>query len=740
MAKYAGIVVDISLEKLDRVFDYKIPAHLENVVHPGMLVWIPFGVGNRKIKGFVVSLSDICDYEECKVKEISGVCEGAMTVEGQLIELAAWMRERYGCTMNQAMKTVLPVKNKIKEQTKILVTLAADENAVRVYAQNNKRAKAKIRLLQTLLTCRTMEKERLLESACTTAAVLKELQESGMVTMQSETVYRLPKIAREEKKNIILNDEQQKIVDDFRKDYKEGKQCNYLLHGVTGSGKTEVYMGMLETVLSEGKQAIVLIPEIALTYQTVMHFYGRFGDKVSVIHSKMSPGERYDQMERAKHGEISVMIGPRSAVFTPFSNLGLIIIDEEHEGSYKSETTPKYHAREVAKKRCELSDASLVLGSATPSIESYFKASCGEYRLLKLPKRIHDLKLADVQVIDLRKELKEGNRSVISRALKTQMQEALEKNQQIMLFLNRRGHTGFISCRSCGHVLKCPHCDVSLTLHKDGRMRCHYCGYEQFYVKNCPECGSPYIGGFRAGTQAIEEAVKKEFPNARILRMDMDTTRKKGSYEEILSSFAKKEADILIGTQMIVKGHDFPAVTLVGVLLADLSLHASDYMAAERTFQLLTQAVGRAGRGKLPGNAVIQTYQPEHYGVKAAAAQDYEGFYELEIGYRDLMSYPPISGMLAMLMQSADEELLEAEAEKMKTSILEMDIPLLRLTGPTPAVISKLSDVYRRVIYLKHENFRELYKVREMVDAAVAKEIIPKEIRVEFDENPLYAY
>ena len=740
MAKYAGIVVDISLEKLDRVFDYKIPAHLENVVHPGMLVWIPFGVGNRKIKGFVVSLSDICDYEECKVKEISGVCEGAMTVEGQLIELAAWMRERYGCTMNQAMKTVLPVKNKIKEQTKILVTLAADENAVRVYAQNNKRAKAKIRLLQTLLTCRTMEKERLLESACTTAAVLKELQESGMVTMQSETVYRLPKIAREEKKNIILNDEQQKIVDDFRKDYKEGKQCNYLLHGVTGSGKTEVYMGMLETVLSEGKQAIVLIPEIALTYQTVMRFYGRFGDKVSVIHSKMSPGERYDQMERAKHGEISVMIGPRSAVFTPFSNLGLIIIDEEHEGSYKSETTPKYHAREVAKKRCELSDASLVLGSATPSIESYFKASCGEYRLLKLPKRIHDLKLADVQVIDLRKELKEGNRSVISRALKTQMQEALEKNQQIMLFLNRRGHTGFISCRSCGHVLKCPHCDVSLTLHKDGRMRCHYCGYEQFYVKNCPECGSPYIGGFRAGTQAIEEAVKKEFPNARILRMDMDTTRKKGSYEEILSSFAKKEADILIGTQMIVKGHDFPAVTLVGVLLADLSLHASDYMAAERTFQLLTQAVGRAGRGKLPGNAVIQTYQPEHYGVKAAAAQDYEGFYELEIGYRDLMSYPPISGMLAMLMQSADEELLEAEAEKMKTSILEMDIPLLRLTGPTPAVISKLSDVYRRVIYLKHENFRELYKVREMVDAAVAKEIIPKEIRVEFDENPLYAY
>ena len=740
MAKYAGIIVDISLEKLDRVFDYKIPAHLENVVHPGVLVWIPFGNGNRKIKGFVVNVSDTCAYEESRVKEISGLCEGAVPVEGQLIELAAWMRERYGCTMNQAMKTVLPVKNKVKEQTKVLVTLKADENEVREFEQKNARSKAKIRLLHTLLGNGVMEKEQLLKAASTTAAVLKELQESGMILCQSETVYRLPKIAREERKNIVLNVDQQRAVDCFRADYEAGKRGTYLLHGVTGSGKTQSYMGMLETVLDAGKQAIVLIPEIALTFQTVMRFYGRFGDKVSVVHSKMSAGERYDQMERAKKGEISVMIGPRSAIFTPFSKLGLIIIDEEHEGSYKSETTPKYHAREAAKKRCELSGASLVLGSATPSVESYFKASCGEYQLLKLPKRINDLCLADVQIVDLRKELKEGNRSVISRELKAQMQETLEKNQQIMLFLNRRGHTGFISCRSCGHVLKCPHCDVSLTLHKDGRMRCHYCGYEQPNVKTCPECGSGYIGGFRAGTQAIEEAVKKEFPNARILRMDMDTTRKKGSYEAILESFAKREADILIGTQMIVKGHDFPAVTLVGVLLADLSLHGSDYMAAERTFQLLTQAVGRAGRGEEAGKAIIQTYQPEHYGVKMAAAQDYEGFYELEIAYRELMSYPPMSGMLAMLLQSADEALLEAEAEKIKTAVLEMDIPLLRLTGPTPAVVSKISDIYRRVIYLKHEDSRELYKIREMIDEAAAKEMIHKEIRVEFDENPLYAY
>ena len=740
MAKYAGVIVDISLEKLDRVFDYKIPAHLEGILHPGMQVWIPFGNGNRRIKGFVVSLSDTCSYEEYKVKELLGVCEGAISVEGQLIELAAWMRERYGCTMNQAMKTVLPVKNKVKEKTKVLVSLNIDKTAVDEYAEKNKRAKARIRVLQTLLEKGTLEKDKLLEEASTTGATLKELQEAGLLSLQSETIYRLPKIAREEKQEIILNQNQQTILDNFRQDFAEGRCENYLLHGVTGSGKTEVYMGMLENVLNSGKQAIVLIPEIALTFQTVMRFYGRFGDKVSVIHSKMSAGERYDQMERAKRGEISIMIGPRSAVFTPFSNLGMIIIDEEHEGSYKSETNPKYHAREVAKKRCEMSPASLVLGSATPSIESYFKASCGEYKLLKLPNRINDLNLAAVQVVDLRQELKEGNRSVISRALRKQMQEALDKNQQIMLFLNRRGHTGFISCRSCGHVLKCPHCDVSLTLHKDGRMRCHYCGYEQTTVKNCPECGSPYIGGFRAGTQAIEEVVRKEFPDAKILRMDMDTTRKKGSYEAILESFSKKEADILIGTQMIVKGHDFPAVTLVGVLLADLSLHASDYMAAERTFQLLTQAVGRAGRGNLPGNAVIQTYQPEHYAVQRAAAQDYEGFYDLEIAYRDLMSYPPMSGMLAMLLQGADEDILEAESEKIKTMILEMDIPLLRVTGPTPAVISKISDIYRRVIYLKHEDVKELYCVREMIDEAVKNETISKEIRVEYDENPLYAY
>lgn len=733
MSVYAGVIVDISLEKLDRVFDYKIPAKLQERVYPGVLVWIPFGMGNRRIKGYVVSLSDTCDYEESKVKSILGLCDGSIPVEGQLIKLASWMRERYGGTMNQALKTVIPVKNKVQEQTRILVSLNAEESEVRAYQETNRRAKARSRILDVLLEQGTLEKEVLLKKAGTTAAVLKELQESGLVRLQSETVYRLPKISTEEKKHITLNIEQRSILEDFQNAYREGSTKPCLLHGVTGSGKTEIYMGMLETVLRTGKQAIVLIPEIALTFQTVMRFYARFGDRVSVIHSKMSAGERYDQMERAKKGEISIMIGPRSAVFTPFPDLGMIVIDEEHEGSYKSENTPKYHAREVAEKRCQMSDAVLVLGSATPSLESYYKAKSGAYTLYQLSKRAGESSLAKTEVVDLRRELQEGNRSVLSRDLKAAMEEALEKGQQIMLFLNRRGHTGFISCRSCGKVIKCPHCDVSLTLHRDGRLKCHYCGYEQPNVKHCPSCGSPYIGGFRAGTQSIEEAVKKVFPKARTLRMDMDTTRKKGSYEAILQSFGKGEADILIGTQMIVKGHDFPSVTVVGVLLADLSLSASDYMAAERTFSLLAQAVGRAGRGKMPGSAFIQTYQPEHYAIKAAADQDYEAFYELEIAYRDLMSYPPMSGMLLVLLMSEKEELLETEAEKIKTQMMEMELPLLRVIGPAPAAIYKLNDIYRRVIYVKHEDSKILYDVRKMIEEKIKDQTISDEIRIEFD-------
>ncbi|MGN0334572.1 MAG: primosomal protein N' [Lachnospiraceae bacterium] len=740
MAKYAGVIVDISLEKLDRVFEYRIPEDLEERIFPGVIVWIPFGNGNRKLKGFVCSVNDTCEYDASRVKELLGICEGAVCVESRLIALAEWMRTTYGCTMNQALKTVIPVKKKVREQVKQTVLLAVSEDEARSYMKSRKRRKARIRVLELLLSKKFSDREELLKEADTSAAVLRELEQEGMIRISGETVYRIPTIAQGERNEVTLNAAQKRVLDEFLEDRRAGVIRDYLIHGVTGSGKTEVYMSMIDEVLKNGKQAIVLIPEIALTFQTVMRFCARFGSRVSVIHSKLSAGERYDQFERAKNGQVSVMIGPRSAVFTPFPDLGMIIMDEEHESSYKSETTPKYHAREVAKKRCEMAGASLVLGSATPSVESYYLAKKGVYRLCSLEERIGGASLAEVHIADLREELKAGNRSVLSRSLHQMMEERLRNKEQIILFLNRRGMTGFISCRSCGYVVKCPHCDVSLTLHKDHILRCHYCGYEQMNIKNCPQCASPYIGGFRAGTQSIEAVVRKEFPQAKILRMDLDTTRKKGSYEQILDSFARQEADILIGTQMIVKGHDFPNVTLVGVLLADLSLHSSDYMASERTFQLLTQAVGRAGRDGKHADAVIQTYQPEHYSIRMAAAQDYRTFYETEIAYRELMSYPPMSGMMVLLLLSEDEILLEKEAEKIKELIMEQEIELLRVTGPAPAAVSRISDIYRRVIYLKHEKKEILYQIRNKIEKSIAEGLINSQIRLEFDENPLHMY
>ena len=394
-----------------------------------------------------------------------------------------------------------------------------------------------------------------------------------MLVTQDE-VYRMPvdgsDIPREQLS--MLTETQEAALLQIQEEWKQETPRPVLIHGVTGSGKTQIYMKLIQQVVNEGKQVIVLIPEIALTYQTVRRFYGWFGDKVSVLNSRLSQGERYDQFKRAKRGEIQIMVGPRSALFTPFSRLGLIIIDEEHEQTYKSENSPRYHARETAEYRAQMENARLVMGSATPSLEAYTKAKDGEYCLVKLEARYEDRPLPEVTVVDLREELKNGNRSILSRSLKTAVERRLERGEQSVLFLNRRGYAGFVSCRSCGEALKCPHCDVALTEHNNGKLVCHYCGYEQPRVEKCPMCGSPYIGGFKAGTQQIEQVLRKTFPKARVLRMDYDTTRTKGSYEKILSSFAEHKADILVGTQMIVKGHDFPDVTLVGVIAADLSL------------------------------------------------------------------------------------------------------------------------------------------------------------------------
>lgn len=742
--EYVNIIVDISHEKVDRVFQYRVPEDLRDHLQVGMQVEVPFGRGNRPTKGYAVGFTDQPDYPPEKIKELRGVVKGSVRAESQLIALAAWMKERYGSTMNHALKTVLPVRQKTrqKQSRKLVCRIPREEaeNILKEYQRKHYRAKA--RLLEALLEKETLGYQEAADTLKLSAAVVRGLEAEGILKVETETLYRNPFAGHFEKKEqkVVLNEEQTRAVEGIWADYEKGIRRTYLLHGVTGSGKTEVYMELIARVIREGRQAVVLIPEIALTFQTVRRFHERFGDRVSVMHSRLSEGERYDQFLRAKEGEIDVIIGPRSALFAPFSRIGMIIIDEEHESSYKSETVPRYHAREAAIFRAGMCGASVVLGSATPSVESYHQAKNGTYGLYRLSGRIGEAVLPRVRIVDLRAELKAGNRSIFSRRLREAMEERLRLGQQMMLFLNRRGLSGFVSCRSCGAAIRCPHCDVTLSLHEGGSLKCHYCGYETPMPGVCPACGSRYISGFRAGTQQIEREVKKIFPRARVLRMDYDTTRTKESYEQILTSFGKGEADVLVGTQMIVKGHDFPNVTLVGVLAADLSLHASDYRASERTFQLLTQAVGRAGRGNQAGEAVIQTYVPDHYSIRTAAAQDYEAFFQQEILYRKLLAYPPVAFMLGIYLSGPEEEYLKKCSEHLGGLIREFSVEGLAVIGPAAAALSRKQDLYRRVIYLKHTEEAALLRVKKELEQELEKSTVWQKIYIQFDYNPLNAY
>lgn len=740
---YADIIIDISHEKLDRVFQYQIPEELNARLVIGMQVQVPFGGGNVLRTGYVVDITDRADYDEDKIKEIAGIVEQSVPIESQLIALAAWMRRNYGGTMNQALKTVIPVKHKERLRQKRTVTLALTDavEAKNLLAELTRRHRtARARLLKALLEHPRIDYEVVIHKLNMTSAVLRAMEEQGIIRIVSEDQYRNPVgHLKKEAYQIVLNEEQQAVVDAIDTDFQAGQYGNYLIQGVTGSGKTEVYMELIARAAEKGRSSIVLIPEIALTFQTVMRFYNRFGNRVSILHSRLSPGERYDQFLRAKNGELDVMIGPRSALFTPFSNLGYIIIDEEHESSYKSETVPRYHARETAIERGRMAGASIVLGSATPSLESSYRAGRGQLRRFYLSNRAKNKSsLPHCHVADLREELKSGNRSILSRKLQELIEERLARKEQVMLFLNRRGMAGFVSCRECGEAVKCPHCDVSLSLHNNGTLKCHYCGYEMPQITRCPSCGSKYIGAFRAGTQKIEEIVKIRFPGARVLRMDYDTTRTKDSYERILSAFANEEADILIGTQMIVKGHDFAKVTLVGILAADLSLHAGDYRAAERTFQLLTQAAGRAGRAERPGEVVIQTYQPDHYAVQAAKDQNYERFYEQELAYRELMCYPPVWNLLLIAVSSPQEAEAAACSERLGQWLRD-NFSELAVIGPTEAAIAKVHDIYRRVIYLKSEEYERLVCAKDSLEKLLLQDSW-RQTTVQFDFNPISGF
>lgn len=743
---YANIIIDISHEKLDRTFQYRIPEKLLDQIHPGTPVEIPFGRSNRKIRGYVVEVTEEPEFAPERIKPVSHVIREGIPIEGQLIALAAWMRENFGGTMNQALKTVLPVKQKTTEKEQRLIWLKPDPTTAKslLGELQRKHQTARARLLEALLEQSPLPYETVTQKLNITVSVIRAMQERELIRVESIRSWRNPLNQMKKQGTVVtLNPAQQQIVTGIENGWRSGDERPCLLHGVTGSGKTEVYMELIKSVLREGKQAIVLIPEIALTFQTVLRFYNHFGERVSILNSRMSPGERSDQFERAKRGLLDVMIGPRSALFTPFPNLGVIIIDEEHEAAYKSETVPRYHARETAIARGMLCGAHVVLGSATPSVESYDRAQQGQYRLFEMKERVSARPLPTVYTVDLREELRNGNRSILSDRLRKLMTDRLEKKEQIMLFLNRRGVAGFVSCRSCGEVIKCPHCDVSLNLHNDGKLVCHYCGYQQPMVKKCPSCGSSYVGGFKAGTQKIEQYVRQQFPSARVLRMDLDTTRKKGGYESILSAFSNQEADILIGTQMIVKGHDFPNVTLVGILAADLSLHISDYRAPERTFQLLTQAAGRAGRGCRQGEVVIQTYQPEHYSIVTAAAQDYETFFQQEIFFREMLHYPPKWHMLVVHAASEKEMLVKQAQDMLKYKLLtkmEKEKEHLQIIGPADAAVSRINDIFRKVLYVKAEDYQLLVHAKNMLEQEIRKDPAFRAVTIQFDFDPMNGF
>ncbi len=744
---FADIIVDISHEKLDRPFQYIIPESLEDKILIGSAVKIPFGKGNRIIPGYVIGITEIPSWEVDKMKEILSVEEKKITLESELIQIAWFIRETCGATMNQALKTVIPVKSKTKEIEKAEISLAQDYQTPEKWQEllehyQKKHAAVRIRLVEALMKQTVLNQEYVKNVLKISSSVLKEMEKGNIITVKRTRTYRNPltflddyRTDTDKDADVSLNEGQKQIVESICSD----SSMVHLIHGITGSGKTRIYMELIRRTLLEGKQAIIMIPEISLTYQTVKHFFDVFGDRVSIIHSRLSPGERYDQLERARHGDIDIMIGPRSAVFTPFSNIGVIIIDEEHESSYKSETIPKYHARETAIFRAGLHHARVILGSATPSVESYYKALHGEYRLHTLSFRASGA-VAQVSVADLRAELEAGNKSIFSRRLASLIEDRLAKKEQIMLFLNRRGYAGFVNCRKCGEVLQCPHCDISLTYHNGERLTCHYCGYTTRMPQLCPSCHSRYIAPFGTGTEKVEALVHKQFPSARVLRMDADTTAAKGSHERILSQFAAHQADILIGTQMIVKGHDFPLVTLVGIIAADLSLYAQDYRASERTFQLLTQAIGRAGRKSDHGEAVIQTYHPENYSIVAASRQDYKEFYNQEILYRTISGYPPVMQMMAILITSDQIEDGRAAGEWLKTELEHMQEADCHVIGPVDAGIFKLKDRYRTVLYLKHSDIHALTGIKNRLELKLKTCKTAEHTDIYFDLNPMTGY
>ncbi|WP_201308208.1 primosomal protein N' [Companilactobacillus farciminis] len=770
----AEIIVDVPTMQTNRPFEYEIPDSLAEVVVAGMRVEVPFGRGKRKIQGFVMKVKDKSDFQG-KLKPITRVIDLKPVLSDEMLKLSYWLADQTYSFQISCLQTMLPsvmrakyqqfvipivkddpeVQALLSNQDSLEITSSLDDQTIRLinklrknnkvdiqYVVKNKAVQVKRQAVMTDLNVIQLHeaKSKLRANASSqikllafladhlqelpieynvlekdygiSRSAIKTAEKNGLLKTTEVTKLRKPVgITPEQTTKLALTSEQQVAVDEISQAITKESAQTFLIEGVTGSGKTEVYLQTIEKALQQDKTALMLVPEISLTPQMVNRVVGRFGDQVAVLHSGLSNGERYDEWTRIENHEVKVVVGARSAVFAPLDKIGLIIIDEEHEASYKQDDNPRYHARDVALWRAKVNKCPVVLGSATPSLESRARAEKGVYRLIRMKKRINNQTLPHVQIVDMRDSENSAVKGDFSPVLQTSIQETLDNHDQTIILLNRRGYSSFMMCRECGFVLKCPNCDVSLTYHKDlRRMKCHYCGHEEPVPNMCPNCHSKKIGFYGTGTQNIEQQLNDLFPQARVLRMDVDTTRRKGAHAKILQQFGQHKADILLGTQMIAKGLDFPDVTLVGVINADTTLSLSDYRASERTFQLLTQVSGRAGRAQKTGHVVIQTFNPDHYAIKDAAKQDYETFFKQEMYLRHQSNYTPyyFTTLISVANQDEGQTLKQAYwLKKQLQTALSKDAILL---GPSPTMISRKQNKYYYQIIVKYKHEPKLHE------------------------------
>ncbi len=697
---YAGVIVDVRAEAVNRIFQYAIPAPYRNTIEVGHRVLVPFG--HRKVEGYVVELSSQLQVDADKLRELLDLLDPEPIILPSLVSLAKWMEQTYVGLLSESLQYMLPPasrygKERVGTKSAQLVTLLERDPELK------KNATAQRRILDILRKKPEILAAELVSMAKTSHATLQALESQGIIALSTTALERRIQWDDIPDPSLILTDEQRRAVDQIQSEIA-GKRRSVLLHGVTGSGKTEVYLNVIADVIQSGKQAIVLVPEIALTPQTLNRFAARFGERVSLLHSGLSLGERYDQWWKTYRGEVDVIVGARSAVFAPTPNLGLIVLDEEHEGTYKQEEgSIRYHTRDVAIKRCSLVKGQVILGSATPALESYHKALHGEYELAELTERAEKQPLPAVRVVDMREQFERGNRSMFSTDLQEALSRLVGTDNQGIILLNRRGFSRFVLCRECGEVLECPNCQVSLTYHQgDARLHCHYCLHREPLPKSCPKCASRFLRQFGVGTEQVEEVLQKDFPDLKTVRLDADTTRRKGAHASILKQFGLGKAQVLIGTQMVAKGLDFPNVTLVGVLSADLSLNFPDIRAAERTFQLLTQVAGRSGRGDKSGNVIIQSYDPTHFAIGAAQNHDFLDFYRKEIGFRRNLGYPPFRQLTRVLCSGLRVE-TEESVGRFYNYFLSQGFPAQDIFGPSPAPIGRIQGRYRWQILLKSD-------------------------------------